>query len=125
VTTSTPRPSCGASCFFEDGVRVSGHYVGNRYPNDYELSVQIRRTGRLVAWPDVDLAHHLGVTEQEFRRDPAYYVRDYALKLFSASRLTGQARRWLRGGLPRYGDARAPARPRLPHAARARDRRRP
>jgi glycosyltransferase involved in cell wall biosynthesis len=81
---------------YDAGVRVRGHYLNDTYPNDYDLSAQIKRAGWLVAWPDVDLARHLGVEEEEFRRDPSYYVRDYALKLFSASRLRGQARRWLR-----------------------------
>jgi hypothetical protein len=82
--------------FFAHGVRVRGHYLGNRYPNDHDLSQQIRRAGRLVAWPDVALARHLGVEDEEFRREPAYYVRDYALKLFSLSRLVGQVRGWTR-----------------------------
>jgi glycosyltransferase involved in cell wall biosynthesis len=80
--------------FFAHGVRVQGHYLGNRYPNDHDLSQQIRRAGWIVAWPDVDLARHVGVEDEEFRRDPAYYVRDYALKMFSLSRLVGQVRGW-------------------------------
>jgi glycosyltransferase involved in cell wall biosynthesis len=81
---------------FETGIRVRGHYLGNSYPNDYDLSAQIRAAGWLVAWSDVELARHVGIEDEEFRRDPGYYVRDYALKLFSGSRLRGQARRWLR-----------------------------
>jgi hypothetical protein len=81
---------------FDAGVRVRGHYLRNTYPNDYDLSAQIKDAGWLVAWPDADLARHVGVEDEEFRRDPGYYVRDYALKLFSPSRLSGQARRWLR-----------------------------
>jgi glycosyltransferase involved in cell wall biosynthesis len=82
--------------FFTHGVRVHGHYLGGRYPDDHDLSRQIRDAGWLVAWPDVELARHLGVEDEEFRRDPGYYVRDYALKLFSLSRLVGQLRGWAR-----------------------------
>jgi glycosyltransferase involved in cell wall biosynthesis len=82
--------------FFVSGVRVRGHYLRQRYPNDYDLSQQIRRAGWLVAWPDTELARHVGVEDEEFRRDPGYYARDYALKLFSLSRLWGQARGWVR-----------------------------
>ncbi len=82
--------------FFDDGVRVSGHYLRNCYPNDHALSAQVRGAGWWVAWPDVDLARNLGHEEEEFLRDPDYYVRDYSLKLFSASRIAGHARRVLR-----------------------------
>jgi glycosyltransferase involved in cell wall biosynthesis len=82
--------------FFAHGVRVHGHYLGHRYPDDHDLSQQIRRAGWLIAWPDVELARHLGIEDEEFRRDPVYYVRDYALKLFSLSRLIGQLRGWAR-----------------------------
>jgi glycosyltransferase involved in cell wall biosynthesis len=82
--------------FFNAGVRVHGHYRGNCYPDDYDLSMQVRRAGWLVAWSDVEIAHHLGLDVEEHRRDPSYYVRDYALKLFSMARLRGQARPWLR-----------------------------
>jgi glycosyltransferase involved in cell wall biosynthesis len=82
--------------FFDAGVRVHGHYAGNCYPDDYDLSTQILRAEWLVAWSDVEIAHHIGLDSDEQRRDPDYYIRDYALKLFSAARLRGQARRWLK-----------------------------
>ncbi len=82
--------------FFDDGVRVSGHYLGNCYPDDHALSEQVRRAGWWVAWPDADLARNLGHEKEEFRRDPDYYLRDYSLKLFSASRIASHARRALR-----------------------------
>lgn len=82
--------------FFEAGVRVNGHYLGNCYPDDYDLSTQILRAGWRVAWSDVVVAHHIGLDVDEQRRDPGYYARDYALKLFSPSRLLGQSRRWAR-----------------------------
>ncbi len=82
--------------FFGSGVRLTGHYLRRCYPNDHALSGQVRRAGWLVAWPDVDLARNLGHEVEEFHRDPDYYLRDYALKLLSPSRIAGQARRWLR-----------------------------
>ncbi|MGH7150673.1 MAG: glycosyltransferase family 2 protein [Planctomycetota bacterium] len=82
--------------FFGSGVRLTGHYLRRCYPNDHDLSEQVRRAGWLVAWPDVDLARNLGHEKEEFLRDPDYYLRDYALKLLSPSRIAGQARRWLR-----------------------------
>lgn len=82
--------------FFETGVRVHGHYLGNRYPNDHDLSMQVREAGYLVAWPDRDLAHNIGFEADEYKRDPDYYIRDYTLKLFSISRLRGNLRNWLR-----------------------------
>jgi len=82
--------------FFENGVRVQGHYLGNCYPDDYDLSTQVLRAGWRVAWSDVEVAHHIGLDVDEQRRDPRYYIRDYMLKLFSASRLLGQSRRWAR-----------------------------
>ncbi|HET6201666.1 MAG TPA: glycosyltransferase [Planctomycetota bacterium] len=82
--------------FFESAVRLTGHYLRGCYPNDHDLSEHVRRAGWLVAWPDVDLARNLGHEEEEFQRDPDYYIRDYALKLLSPSRMAGQAKRWLR-----------------------------
>jgi hypothetical protein len=82
--------------FFEAGVRVKGHYLGNRYPNDHDLSMQVIKAGYLVAWPNRDLAHNIGFEEDEFKRDPDYYIRDYALKLFSVSRLRGNLKNWIR-----------------------------
>jgi glycosyltransferase involved in cell wall biosynthesis len=82
--------------FFEDGVRVSGHYRGKCYPDDYALSTAVRRAGWLVAWSDVEIAHHIGLDLDEQRRDPDYYIRDYALKLFSLARLRGHLGHWLR-----------------------------
>ena len=82
--------------FFDVGVRVRGHYRGNCYPDDYHLSMQVKRAGRLVAWSDVEIAHHIGLDLDEQSRDPDYYIRDYALKLFSAARLRGHIPRWLR-----------------------------
>jgi len=83
--------------FFEQRVRVHGHYLGKRYPNDHDLSRQVREAGWLVAWPDRELARHVGIEAEEQARDPGYYVRDYALKLFSLGRLRGNVRRWSRG----------------------------
>ena len=80
--------------FFDTGVRLKGT-CRNRFPDDYDLSMQIRRAGWLVAWSDVEIAHHLGLDADEHRRDPTYYIRDYTLKLFDLPRLRGQARRWL------------------------------
>ncbi len=82
--------------FFETGIRVHGHYLGNCYPNDHDLSIQVTEAGYLVAWPDRDLAHNIGFETDEYKRDPDYYIRDYALKLFSISRLRGNLRNWLR-----------------------------
>lgn len=82
--------------FFEAGIRVHGHYLGNRYPNDHDLSMQVRNAGWLVAWPTRDLARNLGFEREEYGRDPDYYIRNYALKLLSLSRLRGNLANWLR-----------------------------
>ena len=82
--------------FFETGIRVHGHYLRNRYPDDHDLSMQVRDAGWMVAWPDRDLAHNLGFESEEYGRDPDYYIRNYALKLLSLSRLRGNLRNWLR-----------------------------
>jgi glycosyltransferase involved in cell wall biosynthesis len=82
--------------FFDHGVRVHGHYLRNLYPDDHDLSQQVLRAGWLVAWPDQDLARNVGFEENEYARDPGYYVRNYALKLSSPSRLRGQIREWRR-----------------------------
>lgn len=82
--------------FFESGIRVRGHYLGNCYPDDHDLSRQVIEAGYLVAWPARDLASNIGFEQDEYRRDPDYYIRDYALKLFSLSRLRGNLRNWLR-----------------------------
>lgn len=80
--------------FFEAGIRLHGHYLGSCYPNDHDLSTQVREAGYLVAWPDRDLAHNIGFETDEYKRDPGYYIRNYALKLFSLSRLRGNLRQW-------------------------------
>ncbi|MEJ8566442.1 glycosyltransferase [Wenzhouxiangellaceae bacterium CH-27] len=78
------------------GIRVHGHYLGNCYPDDHDLSTQVREAGWLVAWPDRDLARNVGFENTEYGRDPGYYVRNYALKLFSVARLRGNLRHWLK-----------------------------
>jgi len=82
--------------FYDTGIRVHGHYIGNRYPDDHDLSRQVTEAGWLVAWPDRDLARNEGFEVTEYHRDPGYYIRDYALKLFSVARLRGNVRNWLR-----------------------------
>lgn len=82
--------------FFETGIRVHGHYLGDSYPDDHDLSGQVTEAGYLVAWPNRDLATNIGFQPDEYKRDPDYYIRDYALKLFSISRLRGNFRNWLR-----------------------------
>jgi glycosyltransferase involved in cell wall biosynthesis len=82
--------------FFEIGIRVHGHYLGNRYPDDFDLSRQVKNAGWLVAWPRRDLARNVGFESAEYDRDPDYYIRDYALKLASLSRIRGNLRHWLR-----------------------------
>lgn len=83
--------------YFEQEIRVHGHYIGNRYPNDHDLSMQVKAAGLMVAWPDRHLARNVGFEAEEYERDPGYYARNYALKLFSLGRLRGNMRHWLRG----------------------------
>lgn len=91
-TTSVIR----RALFFDNGIRMHGHYLGNRYPNDHDFSMQVRDAGWVVAWPDRDLARNVGFETTEYGRDPDYYIRDYSLKLLSAARLRGNLRKWLR-----------------------------
>ena len=94
--------------YFDDGIRWRGHYRRGTYPDDVAFSDAIRATGRLVAWPDRELAVNLGHSDEELARDPGYYLRDHALKLFSLDSLAGTLRELARSkfGLRRHPELR-------------------
>ncbi len=56
-------------------------------PDDVAFSLSIKETGRLVAWPDKQIAINVGHMQEEFARNPDYYLRNYWYKLLNSIRM--------------------------------------
>jgi predicted O-methyltransferase YrrM len=70
------------SILFRDrGLKVSNVELGSfKFPNDGQLSSDVKAAGYWVAWSDRYYVRNLGHEIAEFEADPAYYEENYASK---------------------------------------------
>jgi glycosyltransferase involved in cell wall biosynthesis len=67
--------------FRDRGLKVSNLEFGSfKFPNDGQLSSDVKAAGYWVAWSDRYYVRNLGHEIAEFEADPAYYEENYASK---------------------------------------------